>query len=620
MTPRDTERSPLLATKLSSSSSSWRRALAAAAVVVVVVVVVVVEIFATSRPAHEFGVEHSALTIPQRLGAAMSASARQELIDAKISKLKALSARLEDEAERKLAQGRFMVSDVEAASETATKESVATCSVDPTQNALKTRYATMMSRETGDVERRKNLDVRLKQKRNARTKDEDENASAALGGLQWISNFVEKATEITSISSEIIGEFAEEVDEGSGFCWRESYTREGVLPQHCEDGQEILAGGFYCYDKCDKYDTSDNSYKRYGYDCHQNCKSGWTDTGLTCNNPSASYGRGVGTIECSWSWSTWSVNCGGSLCTAKGKEDYLGLCYDKCKSGYSNFGSNICVMDCAEQGYHGGIAPSCVKDVKVSPGMTPSTCPPGTEYDSGLCYEPCKTNFTGVGFVCWGGAPNVNNKDWVLCGMGAAVDDATCALIITDQIMGPLEMVAFFATLGSSSGATTAAKVGVKTATKGAKAIDKAGDTFKAIKKTAEELENAVSTTEGVIDGVEDLVECETEADCIRVAAEVAALFDPTGIASTVAAYSHDICTRYTEDAEAIAEMDPELKSAQIAAVERAFAKYRNGGGKGKCANAAYNKMLKLNRSQAEAEEIKIQVKYAIGNLTAAST
>jgi predicted membrane-bound mannosyltransferase len=53
MTPRDTERSPLLATKLSSSSSSWRRALAAAAAVVVVVV----EIFATSRPAHEFGVE-----------------------------------------------------------------------------------------------------------------------------------------------------------------------------------------------------------------------------------------------------------------------------------------------------------------------------------------------------------------------------------------------------------------------------------------------------------------------------------------------------------------------------------------------------------------------------------
>ena len=619
MTPRDTERSPLLATKSSSSSSSWRRALAAAAVVVGVVA-----IFSSSRPAHEFGVEHSALTIPQRLGAAMSASARKELIDAKISKLKALSARLEDESERKLAQGRFMASDVEAASETATKESVATCSVDPTQNALKTRYKSMMSREKGDVERRKNLDVRLKQKkknkRRGRAKDEDENASAALGGLQWISNVVEKASEITSISSEIIGEFAEEVDEGSGFCWRESYTREGVLPQHCEDGQEVLADGFYCYDKCDKYDTSDKSYKRYGYDCHQNCNSGWTDTGLTCNNPSASYGRGVGTIECSWSWSTWSVNCGGSLCTAKGKEDYLGLCYDKCKSGYSNFGSNICVMDCAEQGYHGGIAPSCVKDIKISPGMTPSTCPPGTEYDGGLCYEPCKTNFTGVGFVCWGGAPNVNNKDWVLCGMGAAVDDATCALVITDQIMGPLEMVAFFATLGSSSGATTAAKVGVKTATKGAKAIDKAGDTFKAIKKTAEELENAVSTAEGVVDGVEDLVECETEADCIRVAAEVAALFDPTGIASTVAAYSHDICTRYTEDAEAIAEMDPELKSAQIAAVEKAFAKYRNGGGKGKCAKAAYNEMLERNRSQAEAEEIKIQVKYAIGNLTAAST
>merc|ERR1712159_269477 len=125
---------------------------------------------------------------------------------------------------------------------------------------------------------------------------------------------------------------------------------------------------------------------------------------------------------------------------------------------------------------------------------------------------------------------------------GAAADDATCALVVTDQIMGPLEMVAFFATLGASSGATTGAKIGVKTATKCAKAADKIGDTAKAVKKTAEELKDAydnidqaVSTADGIAGGIENMMSVETEADAIRAAAEVAALFDPTGISSTVA-------------------------------------------------------------------------------------
>lgn len=32
---------------------------------------------------------------------------------------------------------------------------------------------------------------------------------------------------------------------------------------------------------------------------------------------------------------------------------------------------------------------------------TPDTCPPGYEYDAGLCYPPCEPGFNGVGPVCW---------------------------------------------------------------------------------------------------------------------------------------------------------------------------------------------------------------------------
>lgn len=432
--------------------------------------------------------------------------------------------------------------------------------------------------------------------------------SAKLGG-NWLSNLVsgfEKVGEATAFTQDVLSEYMAEVDEGSGFCWRDSYTREGILPQFCSDNKEIIADGLFCYDKCSKYGSD---YDRYGYDCHQGCKNGWRDDGLLCYNGDASYGRGVGTIECEWSWSTWTLQCGGDLCKRKGKEDYLGLCYDPCKDGYTNFGSNICTMDCQDQGYEGGIAPSCTKHIKVSPGMEAATCPPGYEYDGGLCYQPCKAGFTGVAFVCWGDAPTVNGAEWVLCGMGAAVDDATCASIVIDQIMGPLEMVAFFATLGASSGATTAAKVGAKTAAKGAKAISDVGDTVSAIKKTAKSLEDAIgtadtviSTTESVISGVADLVECETEADCIRLSAEVASLFDPTGISSTVAAYSHDICTRYSGDYEPTDE--EALQNAQLEAVALAGSLRQDGRGIPYCAEQAKLRMISVGRSEEEAQEV----------------
>ena len=445
--------------------------------------------------------------------------------------------------------------------------------------------------------------------------------SAKLGSTNWFDTLLtgyEKLTEATDFTQDTLSEFMAEVDEGSGFCWRDSYTREGILPQFCSDDKEIIADGLFCYDKCSKYGSD---YDRYGYDCHQGCKDGWRDDGLLCYNGEASYGRGVGTIECEWSWSTWTLQCGGDLCKRKGKEDYLGLCYDPCKDGYTNFGSNICTMDCQDQGYEGGIAPSCTKHIKISPGMEAATCPPGYEYDGGLCYEPCKAGFTGVAFVCWGDAPTVNGAEWTLCGMGAAVDDATCASIVIDQIMGPLEMVAFFATLGASSGATTAAKVGAKTASKGAKAISDAGDTISAIKNTAKKLEDAIdtadtaiSTTEAVVSGVTDLVECETEADCIRLAAEVASIFDPTGISSTIAAYSHDICTRYSGDYEPTDE--EQLQNAQLEAVALAGSLRQDGRGISYCANQAKLRMLSVGRSEEEAQEVYDKVKTALQSYT----
>ena len=92
--------------------------------------------------------------------------------------------------------------------------------------------------------------------------------------------------------------------------------------------------------------------------------------------------------------------------------------------------------------------------------------------DAGLCYETCKSGYHGVGPVCWMNTPTVKGVLWKDCGAGCAADDTTCGLVTTDMILGPLEVIVFFASLGSSSSAaaaTAGAKAGKKTAMQAAK-------------------------------------------------------------------------------------------------------------------------------------------------------
>ena len=338
----------------------------------------------------------------------------------------------------------------------------------------------------------------------------------------------------------------EGVNEGSGFCWKETYPRDaGTLPQHCEDHQEIIAGGVYCYDKCE------DGWERFGYDCHKSCPSGWEDHGLLCNKPSSVYSR-AHSPGCQWVsstsyWPHWAgLECGGSVCSSQNKEDIAGQCYEYCPSGYDTIGF-LCSANCQSLGFEGGVAPSCTQHVKLSPGMTKAQCAPGYEEDAGLCYKQCPEGFDGVGPVCWGGPPIVNGVQWVGCGMGAAVDDFTCASVTADQIISVGETILFFATLGSSSAATVPAKVGIDA---GKKAISVAGDTAKAIKKVGETAKDVYDTSTDILGALDSMTSIETEADGIRAAAEVASLVDPTGLSSVVAAYAHDICTRFTGDSD----------------------------------------------------------------------
>jgi hypothetical protein len=130
--------------------------------------------------------------------------------------------------------------------------------------------------------------------------------------------------------------------------------------------------------------------------------------------------------------------------------------YPKCKDGYSNFACCICrprTPNCNALGFNGGIDLSCAKRLKIGEPSSPS-CNSDTENDAGLCYERCKSGYYGVGPVCWSKVPN----GWTDCGMGAAKDKSTCGSITSGQIMSVGTLALNVATLGASSGATTAAK------------------------------------------------------------------------------------------------------------------------------------------------------------------
>jgi len=396
-------------------------------------------------------------------------------------------------------------------------------------------------------------------------------AAARLGGSRG-TNFANGVDGVSRVNTEVSNSNAINVE----YCWKDSYGRGvGRVPSHCPSHKETIAGGIICYDKCHNFGSN---WYRFGYDCHQRCNHGWNDHGLLCHK--SNWGRGVGQARCEWQewWAAADLGesgsvhqpthqrkllggvvkavvqavrktklvCGGSLCSRVGKQDCLGLCYPPCPSSNPVWiGCNLCGASCSS--YAGGIAPSCMKGVKISPGMEWATCPPGWDYDAGLCYKPCKRGFTGVGPVCWGDAPVVGGKKWVHCGMGAASSSAACASATADQIIGPLEIVAFAATLGTSSAATSAAKATKMSKLKGA---------AKALKKNMKDVAKDPQTAGSVESAANDLIAAESETDQARAAMALISVVDPTGVTSTISAYTYDTCDKI-QDPESTAFVRP---------------------------------------------------------------
>lgn len=151
--------------------------------------------------------------------------------------------------------------------------------------------------------------------------------------------------------------------------------------------------------------------------CYESCRSGYYGVGPVCwerNLSQTDYGRGAGTVpHLKWDKARAKYE---SSCS-DGKHEQSGLCYDDCRSGYS------------------GKGPLCVSSTRLSYGRGAGkaetfACPSNKEKDAGLCYDMCREGYAGVGPVCWGKPPS----GYVFCGMGFAVSDAYCGGVTTSQV------------------------------------------------------------------------------------------------------------------------------------------------------------------------------------------
>jgi hypothetical protein len=205
---------------------------------------------------------------------------------------------------------------------------------------------------------------------------------------------------------------------------------EGTLPFKCRHNEE--KSGDLCFRKCKK------GYSGAGPLCLQNCPPQYTDTGNFCEKP-LPYGRGPGFLL------SQKHLCKKESATRK-CERFGELYYAKCKPGYHAVGCCVCTpnceqeLTCARQGFK-------KKSYGRGPGKL-TICEHKKELFEGLCYKRCKDGFTGVGSVCWGECP----KHLKRCGFFCVKPTCALCHKKEDKILREIGLLIHFLIPGAKNG------------------------------------------------------------------------------------------------------------------------------------------------------------------------
>ena len=345
-------------------------------------------------------------------------------------------------------------------------------------------------------------------------------------------------TALTASSS-----FAQEAAAPSttDFCWLDTTVRDvGEVPEACAENQQMI--GLLCYDNCGV------GKQRVGIDCHSVCPSGMADQGLFCRK--SEYGRGAGYA---WQPNTTSMQARCETDNGAGKCEQYGLVwYPKCQAGYTAFGCCLCrpteKPNCDALNLGSQVDLSCAKKIEIGSSPKLGICASDEELNAGLCYDNCPAGYHGVGPVCWRNPP----EGWVNCGMGAAKTDGTCASVVWNQVSSVGQLALTIATVGTSlipaTAANTAADVGrvaqLKAMYADLKAAYDAAKSASPALQAAERAYNVGSTALKVTTVADSAANIVTEEDILRLAAQIAAIVNSSGISAVTGSYTYSKCSK----------------------------------------------------------------------------
>lgn len=443
-------------------------------------------------------------------------------------------------------------------------------------------------------------------------------ARAALGG--GVLSLLADSVSIAGSVATSVGDLA---SGGGDFCWKTTTTRgAGEVGYECdhykdEYGQPYVAIGILCYPPCKPgYEHSSI------YDCKQKCAdvdSNYKDhptSNMYCERKSEkTKTRSSRSATCTSAalGEEHSERVGGSRkllgssCSCPSGYYLSGTtCFsNNCPSGYeSKFLSNECRANCngfKDNDIFDGV---CAKAWYSRVGQEKITgCADGTSTDGGwgLCYPSCPNGKTGVGPVCWQESLTVNGQKWFDCGMGFATDEVTCALTTTDMVLGPLDVVICLASGLSACVASSGADAAMSTAEL---VVDNVGKIADVVCDVADAATLHRDLESGSYDDPED---------ALRLAMEVADVFDPTGISGCIAAYTWPICDETT--------LEEVIEEAPKCSHDHANAALEPGDGQDYLCYDPFVRYIRIDRSNGKQNlclnEIIVKEKLKPGNLDA---
>ena len=189
------------------------------------------------------------------------------------------------------------------------------------------------------------------------------------------------------------------------FCWRDIYDRGEPTETVCPEGASKENGK--CYTKCGA-----------GQKCLPDCPEGFTEDSSKYNCMKFSYNR-----EQFSSLSQCESKNGKGKC-----EQCSSAAYPKCQDGYKAYNCgklcNPIWNGCEQYGMDQGTGWVCKKR-SLPKVEVEAVCPEGTENVFDTCHPQCKEGYEPLGRLCVKQSP----KDFVSCGIGAAVIDVVCDVV-----------------------------------------------------------------------------------------------------------------------------------------------------------------------------------------------